>query len=316
MENEWIEVKIVTSSEAVEPVSGIFYGLDVKGVAIEDPNDILTREQGPLSWDFADVNILEYGGSAAVVKGYFSKDESPDNLNDYIEDKLNELKKMGFDIGQGKIIIKSINQEDWANNWKKYYKPVKIGKNIVIKPLWEEYEKEDGDIVVELDPGMAFGTGTHETTRMCVQALERYVKPEFTVFDIGTGSGILAITASKLNAKEVVAVDLDPVAVDSAKENISFNKIDNVNVLYGNLMDVVHGKADIVIANIIAEVIIILAEDVRKSIVPGGLFISSGIIRERKDDVVNKLNACGFEIVETNYDGEWVCLVSKLKGEQ
>lgn len=316
MENEWIEVKVVTSSEAVEPVSGIFYGLDVKGVAIEDPNDILTREQGPLSWDFADVNILEYGGSAAVVKGYFSKDESPDNLNNYIEDKLNELKKMGFDIGQGKIIIKSINQEDWANNWKKYYKPVKIGKNIVIKPLWEEYENEDGDIVVELDPGMAFGTGTHETTRMCVQALERYVKPEFTVFDIGTGSGILAITASKLNAKEVVAVDLDPVAVDSAKENISFNKIDNVNVLYGNLMDVVHGKADIVIANIIAEVIIILAEDVRKFIVPGGLFISSGIIRERKDDVVNKLNACGFEIVETNYDGEWVCLVSKLKGEQ
>lgn len=315
MEKEWLEVKIITTSTAVEPVSGIFYGLDVKGVAIEDPNDILSREQGPLSWDFADVNILEYGGRAAVVKGYFNKEENIDNLKLYIADKLSLLEEMGIDVGEAKVLINSVNQEDWANNWKKYYKPVRIGEHIIIKPIWEEYNREPEDIVIELDPGMAFGTGTHETTRMCVQALEKYVRPENRVFDIGTGSGILAITAAKLKAREVVAVDLDPVAVDSAKENVGFNNLDNIHVLQGNLMDVVNNKADIVIANIIAEVIILLAEDVGKFIVPGGLFISSGIIRERKDDVVKKLEACGFHIVETNYDGEWVCLVSSFKGE-
>jgi ribosomal protein L11 methyltransferase len=315
MEKEWLEVKIVTASDAVEPVSGIFYGLDVKGVAIEDPKDILTREQGPLSWDFADVNILEYGGEAAVVKGYFSKEENIEELRQYIENKISDLRNMGIDVGEGKLILNSVNEEDWANNWKKYYKPVKIGKHIVIKPIWEEYDKEPEDIVVEMDPGMAFGTGTHETTRMCVQALEKYVKHDHTVFDIGTGSGILAITAAKLKAKEVIAVDLDPVAVDSAKENVKFNSIDNIKVLYGNLMDVVEGKADIVVANIIAEIIILLTEDVKKFIMPGGMFIASGIIRERKDDVVNKLETSGFDIIEVNYDGEWVCIVSSFKGE-
>lgn len=314
-DKEWIEVKIITKSEAIEPVCGIFYGLDVKGVAIEDPNDILTREQGPLTWDFADLNILEYGGKAAVVKGYFDKGSLKKDTNQYIENKLNEIKSMGIDIGEGRVIVGSVNEEDWANNWKKYYKPTKIGKRIVVKPIWEEYKAKDNDIVIELDPGMAFGTGTHETTRMCVQALEKYVDPQNVIFDVGTGSGILAIASAKLGAKEVMAVDLDPVAVDSAKQNISFNDISKIKVLQGNLLDVVDGKADIVVANIIAEIIILLTDDVKKSLNEGGLFISSGIIRERKEAVTQKLIQSGFEIIEINTDGEWVCIVSKLKGE-
>lgn len=315
MDKEWVEVKIITKSEAIEPVSGIFYGLDVKGVAIEDPNDILTREQGPLTWDFADLNILEYGGKAAVVKGYFEKETLKDDIDQYIKNKLNEIKEMGIDIGEGKVIIGSVNEEDWANNWKKYYKPTRIGKRIVVKPIWEEYKKEGNDIVIELDPGMAFGTGTHETTRMCVQALEKYIKQEDMIFDVGTGSGILAIAAAKLGSKEVMAVDLDPVAVDSARQNISFNDISNIKVMQGNLLDVVNGKADIVVANIIAEIIILLTDDVKKSLNQGGLFISSGIIRERQEAVMQKLIQSGFEIMEINTDGEWVCIVSKLKGE-
>jgi ribosomal protein L11 methyltransferase len=315
MDKEWVEVKIITKSEAIEPVSGIFYGLDVKGVAIEDPNDILTREQGPLTWDFADLNILEYGGKAAVVKGYFDKESLKDDIDQYIKNKLNEIKEMGIDIGEGKVIIDSVNEEDWANNWKKYYKPTRIGKRIVVKPIWEEYKKEGNDIVIELDPGMAFGTGTHETTRMCVQALEKYIKHQDMIFDVGTGSGILAIAAAKLGSKEVMAVDLDPVAVDSAMQNISFNDISNIKVMQGNLLDVVNGKADIVVANIIAEIIILLTDDVKKSLNQGGLFISSGIIRERQEAVMQKLIQSGFEIMEINTDGEWVCIVSKLKGE-
>lgn len=315
MDKEWVEVKIITKSEAIEPVSGIFYGLDVKGIAIEDPNDILTREQGPLTWDFADLNILEYGGKAAVVKGYFDKESLKDDIDQYIKNKLNEIKEMGIDIGEGKVIIGSVNEEDWANNWKKYYKPTRIGNRIVVKPIWEEYKKEGNDIVIELDPGMAFGTGTHETTRMCVQALEKYIKHQDMIFDVGTGSGILAIAAAKLGSKEVMAVDLDPVAVDSARQNVSFNDISNIKVMQGNLLDVVNGKADIVVANIIAEIIILLTDDVKKSLNQGGLFISSGIIRERQEAVTQKLIQSGFEIIEINTDGEWVCIVSKLKGE-
>lgn len=315
MDKEWVEVKIITKSEAIEPVSGIFYGLDVKGIAIEDPNDILTREQGPLTWDFVDLNILEYGGKAAVVKGYFDKESLKDDIDEYIKNKLNDIKEMGIDIGEGKLIIGSVNEEDWANNWKKYYKPTRIGKSIVVKPIWEEYKKEGNDIVIELDPGMAFGTGTHETTRMCVQALEKYIKHQDMIFDVGTGSGILAIAAAKLGSKEVMAVDLDPVAVDSARQNVSFNDISNIKVMQGNLLDVVNGKADIVVANIIAEIIILLTDDVKKSLNQGGLFISSGIIRERQEAVMQKLIQSGFEIMEINTDGEWVCIVSKLKGE-
>jgi ribosomal protein L11 methyltransferase len=313
MNGVWVEVKIITKSEAIEPISGIFYGLDVKGVAIEDPNDILQREQGPLTWDFADINILEYGGKAAVVKGYFSVDDDVDNLVAYVNKKLDELKDMGIDIGEGSVFAEKVREEDWANNWKKYYKPTKIGENIVVKPIWEEYEAKDSEIVLELDPGMAFGTGTHETTRMCVAALEKYITPDTTVFDIGTGSGILAIAAAKLKAKYAVGVDLDPVAVDSAKENVAFNKLDNINILEGNLLDVVEGKADIVVANIIAEIIMILVDDVKEALLPGGFFISSGIIRERREMVEQKLIESGFEIKEVNVDGEWVCIIAKLK---
>jgi ribosomal protein L11 methyltransferase len=312
MNGVWVEVKIVTTSEAIEPVSGIFYGLDVKGVSIEDPNDILQREQGPLTWDFADINILEYGGKAAVVKGYFSVDDDIDNLVSYIKGKMNELKEMGFDLGEGSVSAEKVREEDWANNWKKYYKPTKIGENIVVKPIWEDYEANKDEIIVELDPGMAFGTGTHETTRMCVAALEKYITPDRVVFDIGTGSGILAIVAAKLKAKHVVGVDLDPVAVDSANENVAFNKLSNIDILEGNLMDVVDGKADIIVANIIAEIIMILIEDVKSTLLPGGFFISSGIIKDRREAVEEKLISSGFEIKEVNVDGEWVCIVATL----
>ncbi|ERI90245.1 ribosomal protein L11 methyltransferase [Clostridiales bacterium oral taxon 876 str. F0540] len=312
MQGKWIEIKIVTTSEAVEPISGIFYGLDVKGVAIEDPRDILEREQGPLSWDFADINIFEYGKDAAVVKGYFNEEDNISEIELYINGKISELKEIGIDVGEGKVIIKEVFEEDWANNWKKYYKPTKIGQKIVIKPIWEEYSAKEDEIIVEMDPGMAFGTGTHETTKMCIEALEKYVSKDTTVFDIGTGSGILAITAAKLGAKKVVGVDLDPVAVDSAAGNVKFNNLTSIEILHGNLMEVVSGKAEVVVANIIADVIIFLASDVKKFIEKEGYFICSGIIRERKDDVVNKLKDEGFDIKEVNTLGEWVCIVAKI----
>ena len=313
MDGTWIEVRVITKSEALEPISGIFYSLDCKGVAIEDPEDILGREQGPLTWDFADINVLEHKGKVAVVKAYFAEEDNIEDVLEYVNERLTELKEMGLDLGEAKVEHEKMHEEDWANTWKQYYKPSKVGEKIVVKPIWEEYEAKEGELVVDLDPGMAFGTGTHETTRMCIQALERYVKEESTVFDVGCGSGILAIAAAKLGAKLAVGVDLDPVAVESSIENVGYNKLNNIEILHGNLVEVIDGKADIVVANILAEIICILTDDVKRVLKDGGIFITSGIIHDRVDMVCEKLEATGFEVIEKNRDGEWNCIVAKLK---
>ena len=313
MDGTWIEVRVITKSEALEPISGIFYSLDCKGVAIEDPEDILGREQGPLTWDFADINVLEHKGKVAVVKAYFAEEDNIEDVLQYVNERLTELKEMGLDLGEAKVEHEKMHEEDWANTWKQYYKPSKVGEKIVVKPIWEEYEAKENELVVDLDPGMAFGTGTHETTRMCIQALERYVKEDSTVFDVGCGSGILAIAAAKLGAKLAVGVDLDPVAVESSKENVAYNNLDNIEILYGNLVEVIDGKADIVVANILAEIICILTDDVKRVLKDGGVFITSGIIHDRVDMVCEKLEATGFEVIEKNRDGEWNCIVAKLK---
>lgn len=313
MDGTWIEVRVITKSEALEPVSGIFYSLDCKGVAIEDPEDILGREQGPLTWDFADINVLEHKGKFAVVKAYFAEEDNIEEILGYVNEKLVELKEMGIDLGEAKVEHEKMHEEDWANTWKQYYKPSKVGEKIVVKPIWEEYEQKEGELVVNLDPGMAFGTGTHETTRMCIQALEKYVKEESTVFDVGCGSGILAIAAAKLGAKLAVGVDLDPVAVESSIENVGYNNLNNIEIFHGNLVEVIDGKSDIVVANILAEIICILTDDVKRVMKDGGVFITSGIIHDRVDMVCEKLEATGFEVIEKNRDGEWNCIVAKLK---
>ena len=313
MDGTWIEVRVITKSEALEPISGIFYSLDCKGVAIEDPEDILGREQGPLTWDVADINVLEHKGKFAVVKAYFAEEDNIEEILGYVNEKLVELKEMGIDLGEAKVEHEKMYEEDWANTWKQYYKPSKVGEKIVVKPIWEEYEQKEGELVVNLDPGMAFGTGTHETTRMCIQALEKYVKEESTVFDVGCGSGILAIAAAKLGAKLAVGVDLDPVAVESSIENVGYNNLNNIEILHGNLVEVIEGKADIVVANILAEIICILTDDVKRVMKDGGVFITSGIIHDRVDMVCEKLEATGFEVIEKNRDGEWNCIVAKLK---
>ena len=313
MNGTWVEVRVITISEALEPIAGIFYGLDCKGVAIEDPNDILGREQGPLTWDFADINVLEHRGEAAVVKGYFSEEDNVEEIVTYIEEKVNEIKELGINVGEGKVESEVKYEKDWADTWKQYYKPVLVGERIVVKPIWEEYEPKGNELVVELDPGMAFGTGTHETTRMCIQALERYVSEDATVFDVGCGSGILAIAAAKLGAKLSVGVDLDPVAVESSKENVTYNKLNNIEILEGNLVEVIDGKADVVVANILAEIICILTDDVKRVLKDNGIFITSGIIHDRVEMVCEKLEATGVEVIEKNRDGEWNCIVAKLK---
>jgi len=308
----WNEIKIVLKNDDLEYIQGILYTMDVKGISIEDPNDLVGRTEGPLTWDFADINIFEYGEDTAVVRAYFNVDEDINDLIAEIEKKIVDAKAFGVNIEDYKITTVVVDEEDWNTQWKKYYKPMKVGDKFIIKPLWEKYEAKEGEIILHMDPGMAFGTGTHETTRMCLEAVEDYLQKDTTVFDIGTGSGILAIGASKLGAKEVIGVDLDIVAVNSAKENVGYNNLKNVTILHGNLMDVVEGNADIIVANIIAEVILILIDDVKKKLNDGGIFISSGIIKEKENMVKEGLVAKGFDIIETRREGEWVCIVSEV----
>lgn len=312
---KWIEVTIKTTTEAVEAITNILDDLRTGGVMIEDPKDFFFQKKNELDWDYIEEEVFNKRNSEGVlIKTYISEERNVMELVEIIKQKVSALTGFGIDIGEGSVSLGQVNEEDWANEWKKYYKPTKIGEKLVVKPTWEDYEVQDGDLVIELDPGMAFGTGTHETTTMCMRELEKYVTEDSKVFDIGCGSGILAIAAAKLGAKDVIAVDLDEVAVKVAAENVAHNHVqDSVKVLHGNLIDVVSDKADVVVANIIADIIKILAKDVHSCMKEDAVFISSGIIHAKVDEVKESLIENGFEIMEVKTLGEWNAIVAKLK---
>ncbi|WP_026485601.1 50S ribosomal protein L11 methyltransferase [Caldanaerobius polysaccharolyticus] len=303
----WIEVQVKTTRDAVDAVSNILYDVGAGGVVIEDFHIASEATE----WDEEDVDKLIVEDNIAVVKGYLP--EGPD-LPDKLNTVRNRVKELGnyINTGESTISTAEVYEEDWANSWKKYYKPVKIGPKIVIKPEWEQYQADKGELVVQIDPGMAFGTGTHETTRMCIVMLQKYLKPGMSLLDVGCGSGILSVTAAKLGASRVLALDIDDVAVNVARDNVLKNGVNNVVEVRKN--DGLKGlknediKADMVVANIIADVIIKITRDVRENLKKGGIYIASGIIKEREKDVVQELKVHGFSIVESMYDGEWVAM--------
>lgn len=309
---KWTEITIKTTTEAVEAVTNILYDMNVGGVSIEDPKDFKFQKKNEYDWDFVEEEIFNSGYDGVIIKTYITEERDVTDDINIIKERINALKEFGIDIGDAIVELSEVDEQDWANEWKNYYKPTKIGEKIVVKPTWEEYEKKEDDLIVELDPGMAFGTGTHETTNMCIQQLEKYVNEKSKVFDIGCGSGILAISAAKLGAKDVLAVDLDEVAVKVSKENVSLNNVD-IKVIHGNLMEVVNDKADIVVANIIADIIKILAKDIKNFMKEDAVFISSGIIHKKVDEVKKSLEENGLEIVEIQTLGEWNAIVSKIK---
>lgn len=313
--NNWIEVTIKTTTEAVEPITNILYEQGAGGAVIEDPKDFLFQKKNELDWDYVEEEVFKKNEEDDVlIKTYVSEEKNVMEFVEIIKQKVLGLKDFGIDIGEGSVSLDQVNEADWANAWKAYYKPTKVGQRVVVKPTWEDYAMQEGDLIIELDPGMAFGTGTHETTSMCIRELEKYVNKDSKVFDIGCGSGILAIAAAKLGAKEVVAVDLDEVAVKVAKENVLENEVEkSVSVMHGNLTDVIKDKADVIVANIIADIIKILAKDVQNFMKEDAIFISSGIILDKVEEVKESLIENGFEIVEVQKLGEWSAIVSKLK---
>lgn len=310
---KWAEISIQTTHEATEAIADIFHELGSSGVVIEDP-ELVNSYRRSGTWDYCDIPE-ETDIEVVTVKAYLLVDEQLEEKMRIFEERVNELVNHNLDKGQGHIKYQEINEEDWASSWKDYFHPIRVGEHVVIKPSWEEYEQVAGDLVIELDPGMAFGTGTHHTTAMCIRSLEEVIRPGSAVFDIGTGSGVLAIAAAKLGAESVQAVDLDQVAVRVAKENVVINEVERVvNVAAGDLLTGIHGQADVIIANIIADVIIKLVPDIPERLKDNGVLIASGIIVERLSDVTAAILNNNLTIDKVIEEGGWVAILVRKGG--
>ncbi|WP_192895367.1 50S ribosomal protein L11 methyltransferase, partial [Pelotomaculum sp. FP] len=274
---------------------------------IEDPAVIL-RYAAAAEPDEWGVGTPSPGERRPVVKGYLASGAELAGRLEALRAALNSLEL----TPAPELRTCHVAEEDWANCWKAYYKPVHVGQRLVVKPSWEDYPVVAGELVIDMDPGMAFGCGAHPTTALCLKLLEKYVQDGATVYDVGTGSGILAIASALLGSGRVVAVDHDPVACRTALANIERNGVaGRVKVIQGDLLSSIEGKAGLIVANIIASIIAGLAVDVSKTLVSGGIFIASGIISERGPEVLAALESAGLSVVEQLEDGGWVALVAK-----
>lgn len=309
---KWSEICIHTTNEAVEPISNILHEAGASGVVIEDPQE-LEKERDNFLGEIYELNPADYPEEGVFLKAYLPVNSFLGETVEEIKQAINNLLLYDIDLGRNQISISEVNEEQWATAWKKYYKPVKISEKITITPTWEEYEPVSSDeIIIELDPGMAFGTGTHPTTVLSIQALERYIQGNELVLDVGAGSGVLSIAAVLLGAEKVSAYDLDEIAVRSTKINAKLNKVmDQVDCKQNNLLDNVNAEANIIVSNILAEIIVRFTDEAFRCLTPGGVFITSGIIQGKKDLVKERLIASGFEIIETNQMEDWISIIAR-----
>lgn len=311
---DWIEIAIRTTTEGADSVAQLLMDAGSAGASIEDRADIAALQRPEGHWDMIDEGILQRMEPCVVVRGYLPEGANARDALAQLTQRLRELRELElpFDMGELSLSFVNVHEEDWADNWKKYYKPFRAGEKLVVKPTWEPYERQSGDIVLELDPGMAFGTGTHETTALCLAMLERYATPGEYAIDVGTGSGILSIAAVRLGMRAALAIDLDEVAVRVARDNVRVNGLESeIDVRQGDLLAQVTDTADLVIANIIADVICALASPVRARLREGGVFLCSGIIKDREPDVVEALTGAGYTLIETRYMGEWLAIAAR-----
>lgn len=308
----WQEIKVITLQEAVEGVSDLLYDLGSGGVIIEDP-ELINSLANAGEWDAYELPDEVLKASHPWVKGYLPVDERLPKRIEALKLGLDEISNR-LDKCLMKIEFSQVQEEDWANNWKAYFKPHKIGNRVVIKPSWEEYTPINDEVIVELDPGMAFGTGNHATTSMCIEVIEKNIVQDCTVLDVGTGSGILSIAAAKLGAKKILAMDYDLVAVKVAQENINLNKVEHkIQVFQNDLLSGITEKAHLIVANIIADIIIRLAPQIKERMLPGGRFLASGIISERAQEVIDAAIYYGLLPLEKKEQDDWVAIVFKAK---
>ena len=321
---KYIQADIHVNREGIEPVLTALMNVDIMDTVVEDPADIadLLDKDQDWEWDYVDDSVIEMQNAEPKVTVYMEDDEEGRRRLAALQGAIEELKKdaeggaYGEDVDLGPLTVDVYVEDDseWKDNWKEFFKPKKVGKRIVVKPTWYDYEKEEGDLVIEIDPGMAFGTGTHETTSLCLRLMEDYMQDGDRVLDVGCGSGILAIAGALLGSPEVLGVEIDPVAVEIAQENLELNGVTHVaRAQYGDLTKGIDFKAEIVVANLMADLVMMLSADVAKHILPGGKYISSGILVEKRDQVAAVIRECGLNIVEIREDGMWCAIVAEPK---
>lgn len=315
---KWTKLTLSTMAEAVDLVSDMLNELGITGIEIMDNIPITEQEKKAMFIDI--LPDIDENDKTATVSFYLEEDQNADEMIRKIKEGLEELS--GFiDIGSGDITLSQTKDTDWINNWKAFFKPFRIDDTIVIKPTWEPLDEVlDNDIVIEIDPGTAFGTGSHETTKLCILGLKKHMKQGTTILDVGCGSGILSIIAAKLGASKVLGTDIDPIAVTAALENAEVNKIssETLDIISGDIISdtITQDKVgyecyDIAVANILADVIIPLSAEIARHIKPGGYFISSGIINMKKELVKEAILNNGFKILEINEMGDWVSIVAQ-----
>ena len=316
---KWTKLTVETTTEATDMLSYLLDAKGIEGIEIEDKIPLSEADKKAMFIDI--LPELPPDDGVAYISCYLDEDVDTDELCSYIEQELKEMSTY-MNVGTGKISIGETEDKDWMNNWKEFFHPFRLEENIVIQPTWtEEAEVKEGDIVINIDPGTAFGTGSHETTKLCISNLKKYISETTEVMDAGCGSGILSIIAMKLGAKRVYGIDIDELAVQASKENLELNGIssDCYDIVKGDVIGDKEfaksvakiGQYDIVVANILADVIIPLSAVIRPFMKENAVFITSGIINTKEEAVKQALIENGFEIVDISYMGEWVSIVAK-----
>ncbi|BBH21312.1 ribosomal protein L11 methyltransferase [Paenibacillus baekrokdamisoli] len=323
---KWTELTISTTEESIEMISNFLHEMGAGGVSIEE-SGTLNKERDTSLGQWYELPLNDIPEGKAVIKGYFTEDIDIESVVSDLRPRIDELGEFDIDTGDYAISHIIVDEEDWANAWKQYFKPIRVSDRLTIKPTWEDYTASEGEQIIELDPGMAFGTGTHPTTALCLRTLESVIRGGEEVIDVGTGSGILAIGAMRLGAKSVLALDLDPIAVTAAGENSRLNGLEgDIQVQLSDLLGVLQSNSsegsssqainitvpvDLVVANILAEIILLFVDDVYAAVKPGGIYIASGIYKNKEEDVAVGLEASGFVIIDRQRDQDWIAFVAK-----
>lgn len=304
---DWTEIKIEVSQADSEQAQAIAHMAVPYGIYVEDYSNLESEVLEIANIDLIDEELLEKDRDKAIIHIYVSPEDNPTEATMFLSERYNAA---GIKHSISTVCCK---EEDWLNNWKQYFNPIEVGEKILIRPTWRDDYEPNGRVVLNLDPGIAFGTGTHETTRLCLEALEKYVTADTQILDVGCGSGILAVAALLLGAKRAVGVDIDEMAVKTAKENAALNGVsDKIEIIHGNLTDKVSGTYNVVAANIVADAIILLSEDIKNFMSDDAVYMMSGIIDSRADDVKAAI-ADSFDIIEEYTENGWFCFVAKAK---
>ena len=315
---KWNKYTLKTRTEAEDLISSMMQDVGIEGIEIEDKVPLSQREKEQMFVDILPEGQADDG--VAYISFYLEPDADQEEMLDKVREGLKEIAGWGVDIGEATIQASETEDKDWINNWKEFFHQFYVD-DILIKPSWEEVKPEDREkLLIQIDPGTAFGTGMHETTQLCIRQLRKFLTPETELLDVGTGSGILSIISLKLGAKHAVGTDLDPCAVEAVRENMEVNGIDpaSFEMMIGNIITekeiqdrVGYECYDIVVANILAEVLVPLTPVILSQLKPGGVYITSGIIDDKEELVVETVKKCGLTVLEVTHQGEWVSVTAR-----